>query len=415
MVTSLAGPPRTRCAGTTSAACSACCMCNGATSRSDLTALTGLNRSTIGALTTELADAGLVTGAGPGGPRRSRPPLDHGRPGHRAGLRAGARRRRRPPDRRRASGWAGRCSTAARSASRGATTRPAGSCGTSSGWPVRARRRRRRLGLRGHRRRGAAASSRTPTAWCASRPTSGWVDVPFGALLAERLSTALPVAVGNDADLGAIAEHVRGAARGVGQRDLPVRRGRGRRRDHPGRPADERGRRLRRRGRAHGGQPARAAVPLRRARLLGDRGRRGRRRCSPPDGPDATIQEVWRAARGRGPAGQGGAAPGRPLARASAWRTWSTCSTPRSSCSGVCSAGAARRPRTSSRAGCGWRWRRRASRSAWRCPSWAATPPCWARPRSPFARAAGRPVGHAGPRLATPSPAEACRRAGPAA
>src|SRR5437588_2987278 len=33
---------------------------HGATSRSDLTALTRLNRSTVGALTTELAEAGLV-------------------------------------------------------------------------------------------------------------------------------------------------------------------------------------------------------------------------------------------------------------------------------------------------------------------------------------------------------------------
>ena len=46
---------------------------NGAASRSDLTALTGLNRSTVGALTTELADAGLVredTPVGRGGAGR---------------------------------------------------------------------------------------------------------------------------------------------------------------------------------------------------------------------------------------------------------------------------------------------------------------------------------------------------------
>ena len=40
---------------------------HGATSRSDLTALTGLNRSTVGALTTELADAGLVSEQAPVG------------------------------------------------------------------------------------------------------------------------------------------------------------------------------------------------------------------------------------------------------------------------------------------------------------------------------------------------------------
>ena len=45
-------------------------------------------------------------------------------------------------------------------------------------------------------------------------PNLGWVDVPFGAQIADALSTSLPVIVGNDADFGAIAEHVRGAAKG---------------------------------------------------------------------------------------------------------------------------------------------------------------------------------------------------------
>jgi len=44
-------------------------------------------------------------------------------------------------------------------------------------------------------------------------PNLGWQDAPLGALLAEALG--LPVAVGNDADLGIRAEHVRGAAAGV--------------------------------------------------------------------------------------------------------------------------------------------------------------------------------------------------------
>jgi predicted NBD/HSP70 family sugar kinase len=45
-------------------------------------------------------------------------------------------------------------------------------------------------------------------------PNLGWVDVPLGDLLSERLPH-LPVRVGNDADLGALAEHRRGVARGV--------------------------------------------------------------------------------------------------------------------------------------------------------------------------------------------------------
>src|SRR3546814_19239340 len=43
-------------------------------------------------------------------------------------------------------------------------------------------------------------------------PNLGWVEEPFTDLLAQRLDR--PVATGNDADLGALAEHVRGAAVG---------------------------------------------------------------------------------------------------------------------------------------------------------------------------------------------------------
>lgn len=46
-----------------------------------------------------------------------------------------------------------------------------------------------------------------------SAPNLGWVDAPFGDLLVGRLPE-LPVTVGNDADLGVLAEHRRGAARG---------------------------------------------------------------------------------------------------------------------------------------------------------------------------------------------------------
>ncbi len=46
-------------------------------------------------------------------------------------------------------------------------------------------------------------------------PNLGWVEVPFTDLLAERLDR--PVATGNDADLGVLAEHVRGAAVGFSE------------------------------------------------------------------------------------------------------------------------------------------------------------------------------------------------------
>jgi predicted NBD/HSP70 family sugar kinase len=46
-------------------------------------------------------------------------------------------------------------------------------------------------------------------------PNLGWRDAPFGALLAERLDPAVPLRVANDGDVGAVAEHVRGAGREV--------------------------------------------------------------------------------------------------------------------------------------------------------------------------------------------------------
>ena len=48
-----------------------------------------------------------------------------------------------------------------------------------------------------------------------SGPNLGWSDVPLGALLRDRLGPDVHVAVGNDADLGALAESRRGAAVGL--------------------------------------------------------------------------------------------------------------------------------------------------------------------------------------------------------
>ncbi|GAA2596520.1 ROK family transcriptional regulator [Dactylosporangium fulvum] len=49
-------------------------------------------------------------------------------------------------------------------------------------------------------------------------PDMGWVDQAFGAELGRRLGLGLPVAVGNEAHLGARAEQLRGA--GIGARNL---------------------------------------------------------------------------------------------------------------------------------------------------------------------------------------------------
>ena len=109
-----------------------------------------------------------------------------------------------------------------------------------------------------------------------------------------------------------------GRRRRLRQRHLPARRRRRRRRHHRRRPAGHRARRLRRRGRPHGGQPAGPAVQLRLARLLGDRDRRAR---AAPRRPAATAPAATAVAGGRRRGrprrrdGPGGAAPGRRLAR----------------------------------------------------------------------------------------------------
>lgn len=45
-------------------------------------------------------------------------------------------------------------------------------------------------------------------------PNLGWSNVPFGDWLGEGLGLALPITVGNEADCGAVAEHLRGVGQG---------------------------------------------------------------------------------------------------------------------------------------------------------------------------------------------------------
>ncbi len=186
---------------------------HGATSRSDLTALTGLNRSTVGALTTELADVGLVSEQAPVGRGGAGRPSIIVRPesqrvyvlaldvgvDHIIAARVGLGGE--VLDRRELRQSHGDYQTAkilrhveklSRSVLAGASADSvcvgigAGVCGVVS----------------------------HATGLVRFAPNLGWVDVPFGAQIADALSTSLPVIVGNDADFGAIAEHVRGAAKG---------------------------------------------------------------------------------------------------------------------------------------------------------------------------------------------------------
>jgi predicted NBD/HSP70 family sugar kinase len=46
-------------------------------------------------------------------------------------------------------------------------------------------------------------------------PNLGWRDIPLGTLISNQLSDGLPITIGNDADLGALAEHARGAGVGI--------------------------------------------------------------------------------------------------------------------------------------------------------------------------------------------------------
>ncbi len=78
--------------------------------------------------------------------------------------------------------------------------------------------------LRDRRRGGAAVIGiavavagvvRSQDGVVAMAPNLGWTDVPLGAILSRALGTTVPVSVGNEADLGVLAEHRRGAAVGV--------------------------------------------------------------------------------------------------------------------------------------------------------------------------------------------------------
>lgn len=190
---------------------------HGPTSRSELTSLLALNRSTIGDLTSELVGAGLVReeaggrtnrlaagGSGAGGrpsyvvvPETQRVQalaIDVGVT-HltvaRVGLGGHVLSRRDIPRRR----GPHRVRDVVRSIGRVATELlgemgPGATC-TGAGAAV-------------------PGMVRVPDGLVRQVPNLGWVDVPLGDELSKALG--MPVAVGNDADLGVLAEHVRGAA-----------------------------------------------------------------------------------------------------------------------------------------------------------------------------------------------------------
>ena len=185
----------------------------GAASRAELTRLTGLNRSTIGALTTDLASVGLVREGAPVGNGVGRPSIVVAPNSTKVyalafdvrvertvaavvglgGVVLGRRevhhpRRATPPE-----------EVVAEIAALGRECMgemPAGAICVGVGLAV-------------------PGVVRSHDGLVRFAPNMGWVDVPLAEMLGRALATSLPIIVGNDADFGAISEHVRGAAAGA--------------------------------------------------------------------------------------------------------------------------------------------------------------------------------------------------------
>ncbi|MEU1755973.1 ROK family protein [Micromonospora matsumotoense] len=185
---------------------------HGATSRAELTTALGLNRSTIGALTADLAGAGLVSEGTPKETGRAGRPSLVVRPesarvyayaysievdrlrAARVGL-GGEVLDRRELDRPRDLD-AGETTPMLAGALKQMRERvPAGSICVGAGVAV-------------------CGMVRKADGLVRLGPTTGWVDEPIGAALAAELGVDLPITVGNVADVAAFAEHARGVAAG---------------------------------------------------------------------------------------------------------------------------------------------------------------------------------------------------------
>jgi predicted NBD/HSP70 family sugar kinase len=178
---------------------------HGELTRADLTAAMGLNRSTIGALVADLVALGLVTEYVPSGRDRA------GRPSHVVAPRADgpyvlavevAVERIVTVHERRTT------------AIEGAERLPQAVVDqivADAGWLAD-----RLPGSQGPVGIGVSipGTVRRRDGFVEHAPNLNWRAVPFAAQLADRLPRQLDVQAGNDADLGAVAEHQRGAAIG---------------------------------------------------------------------------------------------------------------------------------------------------------------------------------------------------------
>ncbi|MEP6599562.1 MAG: ROK family transcriptional regulator [Actinomycetota bacterium] len=188
---------------------------DGELTRAELTRRLGLNRSTIGALVADLTSLGLLAEHVPSGSERA------GRPSHQVGPRpdgpyvvavdievdrvtgAAVGLGGRVLARRETRLEAGRSSPADVAEVIAAMVDPLGAALPAVAWPV-----------------GLAASIpgtiRRTDGVVEFAPNLHWQEVGFADLLAAKVRCGLPIHLGNDADLGALAEHLRGAGR---QRD----------------------------------------------------------------------------------------------------------------------------------------------------------------------------------------------------
>lgn len=183
---------------------------HGATSRAELTTTLGLNRSTIGALTTDLAAAGLVSEGAPKETGRAGRPSLVVRP---ESVRVYAYAYSIEVDRLRAA----RIGLGGGVLDRRELARPRGITAAEAA-PLLARAAREMqqsvpadaicVGA------GVAVCGlvRRDDGLVRLGPTLGWVDEPIGAAIGAELGPDVPVVVGNVADMAAFAEHTRGAA-----------------------------------------------------------------------------------------------------------------------------------------------------------------------------------------------------------
>jgi predicted NBD/HSP70 family sugar kinase len=185
---------------------------HGATSRAELTNRLGLNRSTIGALTAELAGAGLVS---------ERAPAETGRAGRPSlvvqpeSAKVYAYAISIEVDRLRAA----RVGLGGRILDRRETDRPRGMQAVDAVLPLAGFIRDMRKDVPdGARYAGGglavAGMVRRDDGMVRLAPTIGWVDEPVGEALRAEVGEVGPLTVGNVADVSALVEHSRGAAVG---------------------------------------------------------------------------------------------------------------------------------------------------------------------------------------------------------